>query len=62
VYKNEVKQLDYQIELEEEKIKELKEELEKKKELNSHEFKEKLEEIDQLETKKSELKDQISNI
>lgn len=56
VYKKEVKQIDYQIELEEEKIKELKDELERKKQLSSHDYKARLHEIDQLEKKKAELK------
>jgi len=62
VYKNEIKQIDYQIELEEQKIKELKEELDKKKELDSNEFKSKLDEIDQLEHKKSDLKNHNNEI
>ena len=58
----EIRQIDILIELEDKKITELKEALQKKNELNSNEFKRKIEEIDQLEFKKTELKDQNNKI
>lgn len=57
VYKNEIKLIDMQINIEEAKIKELKDALDQKKEINSSDFKQKLDEIDQLEAKKKDLKE-----
>ena len=58
----EIKQIDYLIDIEDQRINELKEALQKKKELNSNEFKQKLEEIDELEFKKNELKGENNRI
>lgn len=56
IYKNEIKQIDLQIELEQSKINELKQTLEHRKEISSNDFKLKLDEIDRLESKKRDLK------